>query len=112
TLNQDVTIEASTLDLAQVAINSLHAACGIDHAGTLWCWTISGGESRFNVPPALFAGAQPVRIDPDNKYRAIAAAGLSGGLAEHCGVTLTLQMRCWAFIDDGPTAVRDVATPV
>ena len=111
-LVQDVVVESSSMAFTEVAINSHGNACGLDGDGTVWCWMAQGVSGRFEPPAPLHAGSRPVVVDAGNTYRDLVSIGLPAHLAEHCGLTMAMQMRCW-YLDGGATTqVRTIATPV
>jgi hypothetical protein len=112
-LHQDVTVEVSTLDLAQVAFNS-NGGCAIDAEGAVWCWQRVGIRERYDDPIAIPSGAIPVAVDAEHRYNEIIAVGpIGAGEPRHCGITTAGALRCWHFsgdTDPGPIATT-VATP-
>ena len=112
-LLQDVIVKSSSMVFTEAAIIGGRNGCGLDGDGTLWCWSAMSALTRAHPPVSLLnAGSRPFVVDAGTKYRDLVLIGLPGPLAEHCGLTVSMQVRCWYYDGSATVQVRSVETPV
>jgi hypothetical protein len=88
-----------------VAVGGARSGCGLDRAGTTYCFSFGGQPIDATQPPA--GPAQPLAGVPP--LRTIA---LSGGYAMHaCGLTAAGVAHCWGWSHYGQAGVGPADAP-